>query len=599
MHTMTRLENASHVQRVGSLTVSKHLINSKSLNKDNVANIVNLINGLLTDPNSKVVKSVTQVIVALCHNNHLDAQTGAPFISYLVKHCAGGCPPPPERRNSLSAAGEESVGEVCSRALNLLATTISPAVPILWPHLLLYVCGTEHEASLPTVLSCLAHLASLPNISNQEDDEEEEKKDQLLLSGAPGPPTPAILLTRLLVLSSSPDYHNIGSPSLLLLKGISRHISPKVTFLWEERLPSLLRHYQKLTSIPDPTSQQSWQEELRTFLADTIIAIQCDDMTRQLAGAVMDQLGQNDKHQGRRCFLMSLLGASLQHCQNKTFVAITLDSLYAATNHKSWAEQESFSLALGLCAATHTDLTLTHLEGWLKTADPVKKTLSFFSLIKQQDPRLEEATWIKASIVMALGQISALTPADVIGSKVDGPIMLHLLNIINSNKSDLVNDVVLQTISKISKSLVRLQGYKLRQRPLLITHLVNTIQHENVTVVSLASTLQALRDLTALEPVLNVEERTIILQASLSSSLKKLIEASVVEVEDGKLIESTIFEAGLVKCYSQLNVLIRTIIQKDTNPAVLDDVTTLLHSWTISHSQLVRAKVSILILNYW
>ena len=35
---------------------------------------------------------------------------------------------------------------------------------------------------------------------------------------------------------------------------------------------------------------------------------------------------------------------------------------------------------------------------------------------------------------------------------------------------------------------------------------------------------------------------------------------------------------------------LRTIIQKDTNPATLDDVTTLLQSWTVSPTDLIRIK---------
>ena len=576
-HTLSRLENASHIQRVGALIVSKHLINSKSLSNDNISQIVNVLPLLLQDPNSKVVKSVTQVIVALCHNSHLESSTGAPFVSYLVKHCAGGCPSL-ERRNSLSSVGEESVGEVCSRALNLLSTTMVSAIPILWPHLLLFVCGSEHEASLPTILSCLAHLSSLPETSDV-------KEDSPLLSGGSGPPTPPVLLTRLMVLSSSPDFYNIGTPSLSLLKGLAPHFSPKVEEFWMENLPILIKTYNELSNkSADPSALQMWQDTLRDFLADTIKKVSSEDFTCNIGVAQMEQLANCDKHQGRRCFLMSMIGVILKHSNNKTFVAITLDSLYGATNHKSSAEQESFALALGLCAATHTDLVLTHLDGWLKTSDPSKKSISFFSLIKQQDPRVEEAIWIRSSIVLALGQIASLTPPEVVGSRVDGPIMLHLLNIINSNKSDIVNDVVLQSISKIAKALLRLPGFKLRQRPLLITHLVNTIQQNHISLLSLGSTIQALRDLTALEPVLNVEERTIILQACLIATLNKLHDIGILD-------------SGIIKCYSQLNVLLRTVIQRDTNPAVLDDITTLLHSWTISPSELVRMKSMDLLLS--
>lgn len=45
-------------------------------------------------------------------------------------------------------------------------------------------------------------------------------------------------------------------------------------------------------------------------------------------------------------------------------------------------ERESLALCVGTTAASHIDLVLTHIDMWLKSADPAKKPLSFFNLIK-------------------------------------------------------------------------------------------------------------------------------------------------------------------------------------------------------------------------
>ncbi|MPC94395.1 hypothetical protein E2C01_089562 [Portunus trituberculatus] len=57
-----------------------------------------------------------------------------------------------------------------------------------------------------------------------------------------------------------------------------------------------------------------------------------------------------------------------------------------------------------------------------------------------------------------------------------------------------------------------------------------------------------------------------------------------------RLAHVEIMDPLLIKCFAQLGVLMRTIIQKDTNPATLDDVTTLLQSWTVSPTDLIRIK---------
>lgn len=567
-HLLQRLENASHMQRVGALVVTKHLINSKTLSTENVASLTNALVPLLSDPNSKVVKSVTQVIVALCHNNHLTCQTGAPFITYLVNHSAGGSVLL-SRRPSLAEPEGESVSEVCRRVLHLLSTTVEAAQPLLWPHLLSFVCFSEHEASLPATLSCLAHLAN--NYASYDE-------ASPLLVGPPGPPTAPVLLSRLLVLSCTPKEGAVGAAALTLLQGLAPHIHPKLAESWPQHLPQLITTFQDLTSKAEaePSAHQMWHDSLRDFLAATITAVGTEEFTVNLGTAQMDQLHLYDKQPMKLCFIMSLVGVTLKHTANKTFVATTLDNLFNATSHKSSLERESLALCVGLAAATHTDIVLTHIEMWLKNADPAKKPLSFFNLIKQ-DTRTEESSWVRASIVLCLGQIATLAPPNVTGSKVDGPIMLHLLNIINSNKSDMVNEAVIQTISHIARALTHLPDFKLRQRPLLITHLVNTSKFEGIPHQVLASVLQTLRDLAALEPELNVEERTIILQAALTATLPHF----------GKADSN---DHQLLRCFAQLGVLLRTIIQKDTNPATLDDVTTLLQSWTLSPDEMIRIK---------
>ncbi|XP_045111851.1 maestro heat-like repeat-containing protein family member 1 isoform X2 [Portunus trituberculatus] len=565
-HLLLRLENASYQQRVGSLMVIKHLINSKTLSAENVASLTTTLISILHDPNSKVVKSVTQVIVALCHNNHLTPQSGAPFITYLVKHSAG-LPSPQTRRPSLAEPEEESVPVVCRRVLHLLATTVEAAFPLLWPLLLTFVCTTEHEASLPTTMGCLAHLAKTISEFNEQEP---------LLVGSPGPPTSPVLLSRLLVLSCTPG-NDVGVSALTLLQGLASQVSPRVVEPWEKDLPQLLATLQDLTEKVDlePSAIQMWHESLRDFLSDTITNIDSEEYTMNLGKAQMEQLHLYEKQPSQLCFLMSLIGITLKQSTSKTFIATNLTTLFNAMNHKSPSERENFALCVGTVAAVHGQLVLTHIDMWLKAADPAKKPISFFSLIK--DTRAEECSWTRATLVQCLGQVAALTPSEADQNWVEGPIMLHLLNIINSNKSDNVNEAVLHTVSSIARARISQQGISLRQRPLLITHLINTIKPDNIPIHVLASTFQALRNLVALEPELNVEERTIILQSVLAAFMPRLAH---VEIMDPLLI----------KCFAQLGVLMRTIIQKDTNPATLDDVTTLLQSWTVSPTDLIRIK---------
>lgn len=240
-----RLENASHVQRVGSLVVLKHLINSRSIGTEHLSKIVSVLNVSLTDQNSKVVRNVAQVIVALCHNGHLDATSGGPFILYLVQHSAGGTLDS-HRRNSLNEVGEEFVGDVCCRALNLLASSVSIAAPLLWPRLLNYATNLEYQKSYPTILSCLSALLQSPDIAPDEAAFTES-----------GPSSAPFVISHLLVLCCSPKGNTVGPVALSTLQGLAPHISPSLTPVWSEHLPQLKETYLALSgTTPDPPSVQ-------------------------------------------------------------------------------------------------------------------------------------------------------------------------------------------------------------------------------------------------------------------------------------------------------------------------------------------------------
>ncbi|XP_076028308.1 maestro heat-like repeat-containing protein family member 1 isoform X3 [Oratosquilla oratoria] len=564
MHLISRLENASYMQRVGALTVTKHLLNSKVLTDTSVVNIVTTLSPIMNDPNSKVVKSLTQVIVALCHQSHLNASNGRPFIVYILRHCSG-AHTPQTRRPSLGDSEEESVGEMSRRVMNLLATTVEPAYPILWPHLLEFVMAPDMEGALSTTLGCLAHLAHTPQAKEAPD----------FYAENPTLPKGPVLLTRLLVLISSLSKGSMGISALTLLQGIATTISPQLQSLWDQNIPQLTQSYREWSNKngSDASVVQVWQDSLREFLSSTFSAVNKDEFITHVGIAQVEQLNQLEGHPELRSFLVSLIGVTLKASSNKTYVATSLDTIFNSTPHKYVKEREAVAGAVGMCAASHLDTSLTHIDQWLKAADGMKKSLSFFSLRK--DNRLDDAVWIRASIVVCLGQIALLAPASEVAARIDGPIMLHLLNILNSNKSEVVNEATLISTSNIARALHKLPGFKLRQRPILLTHIINTITADGVTLHTLALAMQALRDLVALEPELTVEERSIVLQAVLNATIP-------LEPADEK-------PEGLVsKSLAQLTSLIRTIIQRDTNPATLDDVTTLLQSWTVSLHDLER-----------
>lgn len=435
----------------------------------------------------------------------LDQTTAPPLIAYLVRHGAGG--------GALSSTGnsllgEETVGDTCSRALYLLATTVPCAHSLLWPRLLSFIVSSEYEASLPTLLHCLTHLAKLPHHAPE--------MLQLLPLLVLYQVTPEQLITKLLALCADPASHpSLGGTALALLGGLGGHISPNLSNReWSEQVEQLRRTSVSLSATEqDATALQIWQDTVREFLGLTLTAIAVESVTDGLVTAILTELSGECEYECR-LFLVSVLGVVLRHCEDHRLITDTLNTVLRITNHKNPQEQASLGVCVGSCGAGHTQLVLTQLASWLKEADS-KKILSFMSMLKSDSG--ESSACLRGSVVVCLGQLCALAPQDSLITYVDGPVMLHLLNVINSNKHPIVAAALVECISQVCRALTSVSGgFELRQRPLLITHLVHCC--DSAASHLLPSLLAALRDLVLLDPVIEVEERTILLQAALNAT---------------------------------------------------------------------------------
>ena len=348
-----------------------------------------LLTPILGDSNTRVIRAVAQLILQLCHHGHLD-QTSAPtLIGYLVKHGAGAsnnllcngssC------NNYLGSMEEETVGDTCSRALYLLATTVPSSYPLLWPRLLLYVTAMEYEHSLATVLSCLSYLANIP----------EHSPDNLpllpLLPSLPQTISPQQLFARLLALCADPGSHLLlGGNALSIIGGIGPHVSPTLNSReWKEQVDQLRRTCLSLAATElDESALQIWQDTVREFLSLTLSSIADDEFTSGLASAMLSQVC-SDADTDRRLFLLSSLGVALRHCNDARLITDSLNTALSLTNHRTPCEQQSLAICVGGCAAGHTQLVLGLLASWLKEAD-TKKMLSFMAMIKVRKPVSEK-----------------------------------------------------------------------------------------------------------------------------------------------------------------------------------------------------------------
>uniref|UniRef100_A0A8C1X5M4 Maestro heat-like repeat-containing protein family member 1 n=1 Tax=Cyprinus carpio TaxID=7962 RepID=A0A8C1X5M4_CYPCA len=150
---LQRLENSNERNRMGSLAVLRHLINSStSIMETKKLLILASIRQPLADHSNKVKKRVVQVISAMAHHGYLELEGGDLLVRFIIQHCAL-----PDTHHEVS---NEALRSMCDNTLHLFTTTVGRLTDVLWPMLLCYLTPNQYASATTPLCKSLILLAN-------------------------------------------------------------------------------------------------------------------------------------------------------------------------------------------------------------------------------------------------------------------------------------------------------------------------------------------------------------------------------------------------------------------------------------------------------
>uniref|UniRef100_A0A672KDZ9 Maestro heat-like repeat family member 1 n=1 Tax=Sinocyclocheilus grahami TaxID=75366 RepID=A0A672KDZ9_SINGR len=219
---LQRLENSNKRNRMGSLAVLRHLINSStSIMETKRLLILASIRQPLADHSNKVKKRVVQVISAMAHHGYLELEGGDLLVRFIIQHCAL----PDTYHVQTTEVTNEALRSMCDNTLHLFTTTVGRLTDVLWPMLLCYLTPNQYANATTPLCKSLILLANKKQTA--------QEPNFIIDFNAQG------------VNAAFPfRCRGHGAPSLSLLHAISPNIHPKAEPLWENEIPKLVNYFE-------------------------------------------------------------------------------------------------------------------------------------------------------------------------------------------------------------------------------------------------------------------------------------------------------------------------------------------------------------------
>ncbi|XP_072535589.1 maestro heat-like repeat-containing protein family member 1 isoform X2 [Salminus brasiliensis] len=586
---LQRLENSNERNRMGSLAVLRHLINSTilaSIMETKKLLILASIRQPLVDHSNKVKKRVVQVISAMAHHGYLELEGGDLLVRFIIQHCAlpdtyyrGQRPSDPEEVTN------EALRSMCDNTLHLFTTTVGRLTDVLWPMLLCYLTPAQYCNATTPLCKSLILLANKKRAA--------QEPNFSIDFTAPGSSLPSqyILMIRLLVNAAFPfRCRGHGAPSLSLLHAIVPNIHPKAEVLWGTEIPLLLSRLEESTQ--ETLDKKNWEDSLLQFLSKTLVAIDDGQWSCQLAVEATRYLPTYSNSMEEKSFLYKCIGMTLQQCTNKELVRKQLQDILVSARHNDATERAGVAMGIGLCASSHLDGTLTKLDEFGKS-DAFKKASGIFGLLKDKnDVDVEK---IKSTLILCYGYVALHAPEDQLLNRLNNDILRNISK--HFNTKDLTMKLsLIQSVGLIAKAIntcVRKQGYLFSRKQELMGVMMDFIKAESPDVLRTPVrhlVMTTCANLINLDPPLTENENFDMLKTCINGVYGLPTLEGAEKGKDEETLDPQQREALYSETFSALNELLRSVLARDLSPDGLQAVFKHIESWLSSRQDHERER---------
>ncbi|XP_061112015.1 maestro heat-like repeat-containing protein family member 1 [Conger conger] len=591
---LQKLEISNERNRLGSLAVLKHLINtSSSVMESKKLHIINSVRQPMLDRSNRVKKMFIQVISAMAHHGYLELEGGDLLVRFVILHCA--VPDTYQRvcqSPGLEDVTNEALRSMCENMLHLFTTTVDRLIDVLWPSLFCYLTQAQYTDATTPLCKSLILLARKKAALEPGSIVDFDAEDNL--------PSSYVLMMRLLVNASFPfRCRGRGAPSLGLMRVLSTSIHPKLEYVWQAEIPPLLHCLEESTE--ETLDRRRWEGRLLELLSKTLVAISYDKWSCQLATEATRYLPTYNSYLEEKSFLYKCIGVTLQHCNNKEVVGRQLRELLVCARHHGAMEREGAAMGIGLCASSHLHDALAKLEDFGKS-DIFKKASGIFGLLKDKgDSDVDKA---KSTLILCYGYVALLAPEDQILCRIDSDILRNISKLFNTKvlgmkveTKDLTMKLsLIQSVGFIAQAVsacVRRQGYLFTRKQELMGVIMDFVKAEPLDVMRnpvrhLAMTTCS--SLFNLEPALTENEKSDMLRTCLNSTFGLPPMEEPDRGKDGQALDPRARETLYRDTFCTLQTLLKTVLMQDMNPDGLQRIFKHIKVWLCSEMNHERER---------
>ncbi|KHN02293.1 HEAT repeat-containing protein 7A like [Glycine soja] len=491
----------------GSLCILKHLLPRLSEAwHSKIPLLVEAVKSLLEEQNLGVRKALSELIVVMASHCYLVGSSGELFIEYLVRHCAitdqnrSDLESTPNKRIEMKI-GAVTPGElraVCEKGLLLVTITIPEMEHILWPFLLRMIIPLTYTGAVATVCRCISELWRHRSYSNDMLSECKTRPDI---------PSAEELLARLLVLLHNPLAREQLATQILTIPKMKAYVSDT------EDLKQ------------DPSYQDTWDDMIINFLAESLDVIQDADWVMSLGNVFAkhyELYASDDQH---TALLHRCLGILLQKVNDRAYVCDKIDWMYKQANIANPTNRLGLAKAMGLVAASHLDTVLEKLKDILDNVGQsiFQRILSLFS----DSFRTEESDDIHAALALMYGYAAKYAPSTVIEARINALVGTNMLSRLLHVRLPKAKQAVITAIDLLGNAVINAaesgSPFPLKRRDQLLDYILTLMGRDdedgfadyNDLLRTQALAISACTTLVSVEPKLTVETRSHVMKATL------------------------------------------------------------------------------------
>ncbi|POO01806.1 Coatomer beta subunit [Trema orientale] len=277
----------------------------------------------------------------------------------------------------------------------------------------------------------------------------------------------------------------------------------------------------------DPMYQETWDDMIINFLAESLDVIQDADWVISLGNAFTSHYElytSDDEHSAllHRCF-----GMLLQKVKDRAYVRNKIDWMYRQANITIPTNRLGLAKAFGLVAASHLDTVLDKLKDILDNVGQsiFQRFLSFFS----DSFKTEESDDIHAGLALMYGYAAKYAPSTVIEARIDALVGTNMLSRLLHVRHPTAKQAVITAIDLLGRAVINAAengaSFPLKRRDQMLDYILTLMGRDNNNEDFADSTLELLHTqalalsacttLVSVEPKLTIETRNHVLKATL------------------------------------------------------------------------------------